>query len=132
MNPPTTPDADKPRRTWHYLLQPKDFQIAPCTCGNHETQWSEFQKHLWCDRCEIDFLPEHNGVFEGPILPRVCAMMGIIFDRFNMDTQQVEVFDLEGGSCDWIPQPPVETQDTTIEDHIAAAKSTAPFFAKLP
>ncbi len=66
--------------------------------ATHETQWSEFAKHLWCAKCEIDFLPVHAGVFDGPISPNVAAMLGVRFDRFNMVTNQVERFDLKTSS----------------------------------
>ncbi len=89
--------AEQPRekRTWHYLQQPVDFEMAPCACGNHATQWSEFARHLWCDKCELDFIPEHNGIFDGPIAANVAHMLGVRFDRFNMATQQVERFNLD-------------------------------------
>jgi len=85
--------ADLPKRTWHYLAPPASFEMAACECGNHETQWSEFAKHLWCARCEKDFLPAHNGVFDGPIPTQLALMMGMSFDRFNLTAGCVERFD---------------------------------------
>lgn len=87
--------AELEKRTWHYLQQPSSFEIAPCACGNADTQWSEFKGRLWCDRCAVDFIPAHNGVFDGPIPVHVCGLLGISFDRFNMETQQVERFEPE-------------------------------------
>jgi hypothetical protein len=86
------------KREWHYLAQPAVFEMAPCACGNHETQWSEFAEHLWCAKCEIDFRPVHAGVFDGPIPSKVAAMLGVRFDRFNLVTNKVERFDLETSS----------------------------------
>lgn len=83
------------KRTWYYCLSPKDFEISPCSCGNTETQWSEFEKHLWCDKCEKDFIPEYNGVFDGPIAVQACALMGIHFDRINLETGKYEKFNRE-------------------------------------
>jgi hypothetical protein len=83
------------KRKWHYLQPPAAFQMAPCSCGNHETQWSEYAKHLWCAVCEKDFIPEHAGVFDGPIAVNIAAMLGVRFDRFNMETNKVERFDLK-------------------------------------
>lgn len=91
----STPEQPLEKRTWHYLQQPRNYEISPCSCGNHDTQWSEYQKHLWCATCEKDFIPEHNGIFAGPIPVKVAAMLGLRFDRFNMETGLVELFDLE-------------------------------------
>jgi hypothetical protein len=83
------------KRTWHYLQPPASFEIAPCSCGNSQTQWSEFDKHLWCSVCEKDFIPEHGGLFDGPIPINLATMLGVCFDRFNLTLQIVEVFDQE-------------------------------------
>jgi hypothetical protein len=83
------------KRTWHYIQPPKVFEISPCPCGNNETQWSEYEKHLWCDRCQKDFVPEFGGIFDGPILVGVCKLLGISFDRYNMETKEYEYFDTE-------------------------------------
>lgn len=88
------------KRTWHYLLQPAQFEMGPCDCGNKDLQWSEFERHLWCAKCEKDFIPENKGVFDGPIPVHFAKMIGMTFDRYNMETQKVEKFDLSTG--DWI------------------------------
>lgn len=82
-----------PKRAWHYLASPASFEMAPCACGNHATQWSEFAKHLWCAKCELDFVPEHNGVFDGPIPIHAALMLGMSFDRMNLETGCVERYD---------------------------------------
>lgn len=92
-----TTDTALEKRTWAYLQPPKAFEVAPCACGNHETQWSEFKGHLWCDKCQVDFKPAHNGVFDGPIPLHVSAMLGLRFDRFNLVTGRVERMDLDTG-----------------------------------
>jgi len=67
--------------------------MAGCPkCGNEETQWSEFEKHLWCEKCQVDFIPKHAGIFDGPILVRVCELLGIYFDRVNIITGLFERF----------------------------------------
>lgn len=82
------------KRTWHYVQSPSVYEIAPCACGNSDTQWSEFKGRLWCAKCEIDFVPEHNGIFDGPIPVATCAMLGISFDAFNLETNEIEPFEL--------------------------------------
>lgn len=83
------------KRKWYYIQQPAAFEVAACDCGNTETQWSEFAKHLWCSKCEKDFIPEHYGILDGPIPVGAATMLGISFDRFNLETQKVERFDVD-------------------------------------
>lgn len=81
------------KRVWVYLQSPQAYEVAPCACGNSNTQWSEFEHHVWCDKCEIDFIPEHSGVFSGPILINTAQMMGLHFSRLILETNIVEVLD---------------------------------------
>lgn len=83
------------KRAWCYVQQPSRYDVAPCDCGNHETQWSEWKDHLWCDKCQKDFIPEHYGIFDGPIPAGVAQMLGISFDRINLETMEIIKFDLE-------------------------------------
>lgn len=84
------------QRTHVYLSQPIDFEISSCGCGNINTQWSEYERHVWCDKCEKDFIPEHGGVFDGPIPVKISHMLGLNFHRLNLLTNQVEAFTTEG------------------------------------
>ena len=86
-----------PRRTWHFLQSPKLFDISPCKCGNEDIQWSEYDKHLWCSECEIDFIHDIKdmGIFSGPIPLKAAEMMGIRFDRFNIERNCVEIFNTD-------------------------------------
>ncbi len=81
------------KRTWCYVMPPAAYEVAPCACGNADTEWSEFNGRLWCSACQIDFVPEHNGVFDGPIPIATAGLLGMSFDRFNLNTGQVEPFD---------------------------------------
>lgn len=81
------------KRTWAYLQPPKAFEVAPCKCGNHDTQWSEFEEHLWCAKCALDFVPAHNGVFDGPVPAQLAHAMGLRFDRVQLATGQLERWD---------------------------------------
>lgn len=83
---------DLPRRTWCYVQRPAEYEMAPCACGNADPDWSEFQDRLWCSKCQIDFVPEHAGLFDGPVSVEVCRMIGIVFDRVVFATGQVERF----------------------------------------
>ncbi|MBU2772434.1 hypothetical protein HMI48_00385 [Acidithiobacillus ferrooxidans] len=85
------------RRTWVYCQSPKIYEIAPCDCGNEDTQWSEFEHHLWCEKCQKDFVPAHNGIFDGPIPARAAAMLGVRFDRVILATEKLDRFDIGMG-----------------------------------
>jgi len=87
--------AELKKRTWRYLQAPSVYEMAPCACGNVDTQWSEYEKHLWCNRCEIDFVPEHAGIFDGPIPVNISRLLGISFDRIDLATGTIEPFMLE-------------------------------------
>lgn len=93
------------KRKWCYVRPPAAFEIASCSCGNKDTQWSEFKKHLWCDKCQKDFIPEHYGVLDGPILFGAVKMMGMSFDRLNLETQKVERCEIDAdGRIVYIPK----------------------------
>lgn len=83
------------KRTWVYVQRPATYEIAGCECGNEDPDWSEFKGHLWCAACEKDFAPVHGGVFDGPIPLHTSQMLGMRFDRFNLETQQIEPFQAE-------------------------------------
>ena len=89
------------KRTWVYIMAPSSYDIAPCGCGNQETQWSEYEGYLWCDKCQKDFVPEHNGVFDGPIPAGAAKMLGMTFDRMEIATGNIKHFNTEEGEyCD--------------------------------
>lgn len=81
------------KREWVYIMDPSDYEVAPCSCGNQKTQWSEYKDHIWCDKCQKDFIPEHFGLFDGPIAINTCKMLGISFDRVDLKTKKVLRFD---------------------------------------
>lgn len=84
-------------RKWVFIRPPGAFEVAPCDCGNAETQWSEFEDHCWCSCCQKDFVPAHPGVLGGPIPYGAAVMLGLCFDRVVLDTGNVERFDPDTG-----------------------------------
>ena len=80
-----------------YCQAPKCYEMAGCSCGNENTQWSEFENHLWCDQCKKDFVPEHQGIFDGPIPLHLIRMFGMRFDRIIIATGKLEKFDYASG-----------------------------------
>lgn len=95
MNP--TAELEKPleKRTWVYVQSPEVYGLPQCKLGHPNPQWSEFKGRLWCDQCQEDYIPEHNGVFDGPINVNVAGMLGMCFDRLNLETKTVEIFDID-------------------------------------
>lgn len=82
------------KRTWVYVQRPATYEMAGCKCGNNDPDWSEFKGHLWCEACGIDFVPEHGGIFDGPIPVGISSLLGISFDRINLETQELEPFNV--------------------------------------
>lgn len=83
------------KRTWVYVQRPKKYEIAFHGCGHTDPDWSEYKGHLWCPVCQIDFVPAHGGVFDGPIPINAARLLGLCFDRFNLETQQIEPFEIK-------------------------------------
>lgn len=83
------------KRKVRFVMEPSDYGLQGCDCGNENTQWSEFESHLWCDKCRKDFLPSHMGVFGGPILMQTSALLGISFDMIHLDGSGVDRYDFE-------------------------------------
>ena len=81
------------RRKWVYVLQPSRYEISGCDCGNNDCQWSEWSKHLWCAKCQKDFVPKSGGLFDGPIGVEVCKLLGIVFHRYEIATGRVVKFE---------------------------------------
>lgn len=86
------------KRTWAYILPPYAYEITCPKCGGSHLDWSEFESHVWCYDCEVDFDPGDGvnaGVFSGPIPLRTTNALGCVFDRVNLVTNKVEVMNLD-------------------------------------
>ena len=90
MTVPNKPDVQLSRRKWVYAQRPKEYEISACPCGNSDPDWSEYAGMLWCAKCEKDFVPEHNGIFDGPIPVGCARLLGIDLRRINLETGEVE------------------------------------------
>ena len=77
------------KRTWVYVDRPAAYEIAGCSCGNQDPDWSEFKGMLWCAVCQKDFVPEHPGIFDGPIPVNTAALLGIDLRRVEFATGKV-------------------------------------------
>lgn len=96
------------KRTWWYLRNPITFGIANCDkCGNPDGLWSEYKGHIWCQICQIDFIPRHNGIFDGPIPVGAAHLLGVSFDRWNDEFKIVQKFNIDTGEY----EPPCTTNE---------------------
>lgn len=73
------------KRVWAYLQNPKEYEITCDICGGTNIEWSEWEHLIWCYDCEKD-TEGTKGIFDGPIMPNICALMGISFDELNIET----------------------------------------------
>ncbi len=78
------------KRTHVYVMPPAAYEISGCKCGNTNPEWSEYEGHLWCAKCQIDFIPEYGGIFEGPIPVNISRLMGIDLRMINLETEKIE------------------------------------------
>lgn len=80
------------KREWFYAQSPATYEMAGCECGNNDCEWSEFEKHLWCAKCEKDFTPKHSGLFDGPVGINLCEMVGIFFHQINTKSGKLRLW----------------------------------------
>lgn len=82
------------KRTWYYVQNPKEHGIECPTCFGTILAWSEYDKHVWCYRCEKDF-SNYVSVLDGPFPVAVGSLLGISVDRFLMEEKMIEHYDVE-------------------------------------
>jgi hypothetical protein len=85
------PELEK--RTYVYVQRPAEYEMAGCECGNDDPDWSEFKGHLWCPKCQKDFVPQHGGIFDGPIPVNAMRLIGIDLRSYNLITGMIEEVD---------------------------------------
>lgn len=90
----TSFEVTLPKREWAYTMRPAVYDIPGCDCGNNDVEWSEYQKHLWCSKCQRDFIPTHNGIFDGPIPVNLLYMMGIKLDRHDLVNNKLQIYNI--------------------------------------
>lgn len=83
------------KRTWCYIQKPHVYEVASCSCGNDNNQWSEYKGYIWCPVCKKDFIPEHNGIFDGPIAIQTADILGVKFDKFDIVNNRIIKFNVE-------------------------------------
>jgi hypothetical protein len=92
------------KRKWHYVSKPQEFGIECDKCSGRNLAWSELDHKIWCYDCEID-TDGTNGVFNGPIMwETTMLILGVNFNRFNLETQQVEIAVLTDKEVEYITE----------------------------
>lgn len=90
------------KRTWYYITPPKYFDVQCPKCKKTNIEWSEFQKYIWCYDCKEDLELRNDILFGSPIPINFSVhLLKMNFDRFNMETNEIEIFNTT--SCDWDP-----------------------------
>lgn len=89
------------KREWCYAGAPASYDIPGCKCGNNNCVYSEWSNRLWCDKCEIDFVPEHFGIFDGPIPWEVSQILGYNFDRIDLVRNVYQECRVTKDGIDW-------------------------------
>lgn len=82
------------KRKWHYVQNPKEYGITCDKCNGTNIEWSEYEYRIWCYDCKKD-VNGTMGVFDGPIPIQTAALLGMIFDRFDMKKKCVLRYDNE-------------------------------------
>jgi len=85
---------DQAKRKWYYVQKPQEYDITCDRCGGRNLDWSEYASKIWCYDCEID-TKGTGGVFDGPIPIGVAAVLGMSFDRYDMENKCILTYDQE-------------------------------------
>jgi hypothetical protein len=82
------------KRTWHYVQNPKDYEIECNLCHGTNIQWSEYEHNIWCYDCKKD-VKGTEGVFGGPVPIEAAALLGMRFDCYDMIKKKIIPFKLD-------------------------------------
>jgi len=85
-----------PKRKTCLVQYPQEYCIKCDICGGENLHWSEWEYLVWCYDCEVD-TKGTGGIFDGPIPIGTASLLGICFDRVNIETSEVIKFDLKTG-----------------------------------
>jgi hypothetical protein len=72
------------KRKWMYVQKPYSYEIVCDKCNGTNIEWSEFEGLIWCYDCQID-TKGTGGVFDGPIPLEVAGVLGMSFDRIDLE-----------------------------------------------
>ena len=95
---------EQQKRTWVWIMKPQKYEIACDICGGSNIEWSEFEHMIWCYECQKD-TPGNGGIFDGPIPLGACALLGLSFDRVDLQTGKRLYLHATRGEITWDETP---------------------------
>lgn len=102
------------KRTWHYVQKPAEYEIACDKCNGTNIDWSEFEHMIWCHDCKID-TRGNEGIFGGPIPVQLAGILGMSFDRYEMEKKEIHKFINGKNGWDYIPYMRFNEQTQSFE-----------------
>lgn len=98
------------KRKWIYIQKPQVYEITCDLCGGSNIEWSEFEHMIWCYDCKKD-TPGNSGIFDGPIGIKLCALLGMSFDRIDLKTGERLYMTSRGNKTIWCHKKPSPKYD---------------------
>lgn len=88
------------KRTWHYVQNPKIYEMNCDKCNGQNIEWSEYESMIWCYDCQID-TEGFGGIFSGLIGWGVCELLGISFDRYYIEENCIKYPKIVGNKIEY-------------------------------
>ena len=85
---------DRKKRRFMYVQKPQEYGVRCDKCGGSNLDWSEWAGFIWCYSCSFDTKGD-EGIFSGPIPIKTAGLLGLSFDRYDLETKKVLKFDTE-------------------------------------
>lgn len=85
---------DKIKRVWCYIQKPFQHEICCPICKGINLDWSEWDGYIWCHDCKKDY-NNYISALSGPVPVQLVTLLGLSLDKYNLETQEVEHYDLE-------------------------------------
>jgi len=118
----------KVKRTHCYRQGPNRYEIQCPKDGGHKITWSEYERRIWCYECHEDYIPEHAGIFDGPICVELSHLLGISFDRLNVKTGRVVPFSAANDvfNATWVQNESLREYEKVVKEKLEADRRTKP------
>ena len=93
------------KRTWCYVMKPPAYEISCDLCGGDNITWSEFEHMIWCFDCKKDTAGT-SGVLDGIVALQAAPLLGLSFDRIDLETGKRLYMKELDGKLTWDSNPP--------------------------
>lgn len=91
------------KRKTCYIMEPYNYDIRCDLCDGINITWSEYEHHIWCFDCKKD-TKGTQGIFGGPISVNISNVLGINFDKVELETGKKLLFTMKEGKISWEPK----------------------------